>query len=132
MENRDDFQEELTVDFEITEDVLKSTVLRIIYKLVKQRIIDDFKSKRVEITESKVNNALLNWFWGVGFRDIDITRDLITLYVNRPNKFIGGRNFLVEIREELQDAGYKFDLVKAKPDFFYNAFFSECEAEIKA
>jgi hypothetical protein len=105
------------------DDSVKRTIIKIIAKDMKQRIIRRMKLKNELITEQKVMNELRNWYWNVGFVDVIVHDRDVILKVSRPNKFIGRDNYLYQLREVLDKCGFKLELRKAPETLIYQAFF---------
>ena len=90
-------------------------------KYVFNTIINEYK-KYYEST----NDKIINWFWSVGFVDINVNEDTkeIICCVERPNKFIGKWNdkivnFLVHLNENIfAKEGYKFTLNKSQNQMY--------------
>lgn len=88
------------------------------------RIIFDKKIEKSSIT---YRNDLIEWYWLVGFRKVEINDSTITCYVDRPNKFIGRFNeeyinFLIYLKNYFNDLGYNFDIVKYEKVEYYEEF----------
>ena len=105
------------------DDSVKRTIIKIIAKDMKQRIIRRMKLKNELITDQKVMNELRNWYWNVGFVDVIVHDQDVVLKVSRPNKFIGRDNYLYQLREVLGKCGFKLELKKAPETLIYQAFF---------
>lgn len=91
------------------------------------KIIFDEKKKIDKLT---TKNDLTQWFWKVGFRNIDIDEENkhILCEVSRPNQFVSKFkkpiiNFLVYLSDNIFiKYGYLFEIKKYTNDEYYSLF----------
>ena len=89
-------------------------------------ILDEKKS----IDNVKGEDKLREWFWRVGFKNINVDEEnkTILVEVSRPNAFISKFrkpivNFLIYLTEQVFiKQGYKFELAKYKNDEYETLF----------
>lgn len=101
------------------------TIMKIIHRDIKNQIIQTFRNRKEIFNDTKLDNEVKNWYWNVGFVNVEVEDNLITLIVHRPNKFIGKNNYLFSLRNVLKNLGFELDLKKAPNDDLYKAFFGE-------
>lgn len=109
----------------VPDQKIVDTIMKIIHRDIKNQIIQNFRNKKEIFNDTKLDNEVKNWYWNVGFVNVEVEDNLITLIVHRPNKFIGKNNYLFSLRNVLKNLGFNLDLKKAPNDELYNAFFGE-------
>lgn len=105
---------------------IRDLVLKIIHKDIRKSIIRSYISRGEKFNDIKLDNEVKNWYWNVGFVDVLINEDLITIVVNRPNKFLGKDNYLHTLRKNLANiGGFRVELQKAPDSDIYKSFFGK-------
>ena len=96
----------------------------------KYQVLKIILDEKYKVDRLKTENELTEWFWKVGFRNIEINEDTkqIICEVSRPNQFIRKFrkpivNFLIYLSEKVFiKLGYTFDIKKYNGDEYYSLY----------
>lgn len=98
--------------------------------MTKEEVFKIILDEKKSVDSVKTKNELTQWFWKVGFRNIEVNESSkkITCEVSRPNQFISKFrkpiiNFLIYLSEHVFNKyGYTFELKKYTNDEYFDIY----------